>query len=156
MTRHSSATRRRLSRIGMPLAFAALLAQAACGGGEFASADSATVAPLLAADGSVLPSSAEAQPTDPNVRTNQRRYATRAQAAALEEALQGEVLEVQIDCCGAAMVEQAINIAFGIQAAHNFSDDVPVLVQGRDLRTAAGVVDRLAANGMTRVWLVTQ
>lgn len=135
----------------------------ACGGGDntgragLESEQAAlSAAPLIAGDGTVLPTDPQAFPADPSVRTQQRRYATRQQAGALEQAMSGDVLVLNVDCCGAAMAEQGVNIAFGIQAGHDYSDDVPVLVGSTDLRTAAMVVDRLATAGMSRVWLVTQ
>lgn len=169
MTIHPSVSRRGFSRLGMPLALAALLALAACGSGEeFAAVDpargtvtppvddSAAVTSLVTADGSVLPTRAQAWRTNGSVRTNQQLYATRAQSAALEEALQGEILMLQVDWSGAAVTEHAVNIAFFFQVAHNLSNDVPVLMQGSDLWSAADAVDRPAAGGMSHVWLVTQ
>lgn len=148
-------------------AAALLLGLAACGQDNGAAARTAVVAPpvkdvpapaasLIDRHGSVQPVDPRAVPVDPAVRTVQGRYATRQMAAALEQAMPGDVLVLAVDCCGAAKAERAVNIAFGIQAARDFSDDVPVLVSGPDLRTAAIVVDRLAAAGMSRVWLVTQ
>jgi hypothetical protein len=67
----------------------------------------------------------------------------------------GEVLRVNVDGSGAEAVALSVQIAHGVQAAANLGPDAPVFVAGADLRSAAAVADRLAEQGMTRVWLVT-
>lgn len=66
-----------------------------------------------------------------------------------------DVLEVRVECCGEAAVDQAVGIAWGVQAARDLPDDTPVLVHAADARLAAAAAERLAAGGMTRVRQVT-
>jgi hypothetical protein len=145
---------------GPLLPLLAALAVAACGGGADLDGVSAVRtgigSPLLRGDGSPAPSLAAAVPADPGARTRQGRYATRVQADALEHALRGEVIRVEVGCCGAGAADLAVMTAYGLQAAYNLPDGVPVLVGGADLRLAAGVVDRLSAGGYERVFLVTR
>lgn len=113
------------------------------------------IAPLLDDEGHVMPSSPQAEPADTGARTRAMRYASAAQADTLEHARPGDVLRVDIAGSGAEAVEQGVHVANGLQAAANLGNDAPVLVTGTDLRSAAAVADRLAEQGMTRVWLVT-
>jgi hypothetical protein len=141
------------------LAWVVLTAVAGCNGGGDAltsrpTSKTTATTQAITADATVVPS-AQAFPGDGAAPTQQRRYATRQQAEALQQAMPDEVLVLDVDCCGVAPAEQAVNIAFAVQAAHDHSDDVPVLVRGADQETAAMVADRLARAGMTRVWLVT-
>ncbi len=114
------------------------------------------VAPLLSDDGSLMPASPEAIPADPGARTRAGRYATTAQAEQLERAMAGRLVRVGVVGSGAAAVHEAAGIAYGVLAAMDGANDAPVLVQGRDLRSAAALVDRLAAEGVANTWLVTQ
>ena len=142
-----------------------LLSLAACGGGgEGASlAGSApaskslavTAKPLLADDGAVLASDPDSVPLDHGARTRAGRYALREQALQLEHKLRGDVVWVPVECCGAEAADLAVWIAYGMQAAHDLPSSAPVFVSGADLRLAAGVANRLADDGMSRVFLLT-
>lgn len=148
-------------------ALALLLALAGCGGsssGEWAS--ESTSAPtnsgpavvskaLLAEDGAVLATDPDSVPMDHGAHTRMGRYAQREQAIALERKLRGDVIWVPVECCGAEAVELAVWIAYGMQAAHDLPSSAPVFVSGADLRLAAGVANRLADDGMSRVFLLT-
>ena len=144
-----------------PTALVALLSAlslTACGGSDeiptaALEAHAATLAaPLLDDDGRVVPASPLQVPTDAAARTRSGHYASGLQAGELERALRGGVLHVVVDEGGA---EQAVAIARGLQAAQDLPDNAPVLVRGHSLRDAAAVADRLADEGMTRVFLVT-
>lgn len=146
---------------------AALLA--ACGGGgdepptAAAAAVPATalagpasvVPPLLNNDGSAAPAAAGTEPADAGARTRRGYYASPAQARQLADALGADAIEIEVGCCGADAVEQAVGITWGLQAARDLPAQTPVLVHGKDLRLAAAAADRLADGGLTRVWLVT-
>lgn len=136
-------------------------ALAACGGGNQEVDTTSTdreppTTALVDDDGQPMPSVASALPADPAARTRAGRYASARQAAEFERALGDGVLRVQVDCCGAVALEQAIGIAHGQQAAQDLPDSAPVLVRGADLRLAALAADRLAEAGHANVWLVTQ
>jgi hypothetical protein len=132
---------------------------AACGGNHETETASTEREPptttLLDDDGNPMPTVAAAVPADAGARTRQGRYATARQAAWLERSLGSAVLNVDVECCGAEGVEQAVGIAHGLQAAQDLPDRAPVLVRGADLRLAAVAADRMAAAGHTQVWLVT-
>ena len=142
-------------------------ALAACGGGDADRADSATTATiitrstaaatslLLADDGSVLPAGPNSVPVDYGARTRKGLYAQREQALQLERTLRGEVIWVDVACCGTEGADLGVLIAFGMQAAGNLPASVPVFVGGADLRLAASVVNRLADAGLSRVFLLT-
>lgn len=142
---------------------AALLA--ACGGASTAdgplaatqqAASARVTAPLLDNEGRPSPTDPAATPSDPGAQTLARRYATAAQASQLEAALQDGVVSVHVDSGpdAASAMELAALTVYGLQAAHNLDQHVPVLVRGTDLRLAAGTVNRLDAEGYTRVFLV--
>jgi hypothetical protein len=122
---------------------------------EAAAAAPALVAPLLNDDGSPAPSDPRAVPGDAAAWSRLGLYATAAQAGQLAAALGDGVLELRVDCCSADAVESATGIAWGLQAAHSWPNDMPVLVRGQDLRLAAATANRLADGGLTHVWLVT-
>lgn len=109
---------------------------------------------LIADDGSVMPSDPRARPADAAAWTRSSRYATARQAQQLIDALGDRVLQVQVECCGIEGVDQAVGIAWGLQAS-GLAEDTPVLVRGVDLRLAAAAANRLSSGGMTHVWLVT-
>ncbi len=151
-----------------PPLLAALLA--ACGGTERPADDvnavartsqsaeataSWPVAPLLADDGSVMPSAPQAVPADPGAHTRAGRYASPAQAEQLEQALGPGALRVAVRGSGAEAVEEAAGVIHRQLAAKNLPASAPVLVEGTDLRTAAALVDRLAADSVANTWLVT-
>jgi hypothetical protein len=81
---------------------------------------------------------------------------TPAQAAELTQARAGQVIDVNLDCCGAEGADLAMKIAFGLQAAADLRNDAPVLVHGRDTRQASDVAERLAAAGYSHIVVVTQ
>lgn len=114
------------------------------------------VAPLLADDGSVMPSAPQAEPADPGARTQSGRYADAASAEQMQHGRHQGLLAVRVDGSGAAAVEAAVQAALETRAARGLERDAPVLVAGTDLRSAAVVVDRLEAAGLARVWLVTR
>lgn len=150
------------------LASTALLALlAACGGAEppaseadgratIASAATSPIPTLLADDGSAMPSMPQAVPRDAGARTRAGRYASPAQAEQLERAMAASLVRVTLRGSGLAAVEEGAGLVYGLLAAMNLPDSAPVLIEGADLRAAAALVDRLAANGVTNTWLVTQ
>ena len=139
----------------------AVLEGSARGGATDAAAASARPAstsvapPLLADDGSPMPSVPRAVPTDSAAWTRSGRYATPLQAEQLESALGGRVLRVLVECCGLDGAERAVGNAFGLQAAQDLPLGTPVLVHAADLRMGAAVANRLADEGYGLVWLVT-
>lgn len=137
------------------------LCVSACGGGAgdavaaAAAVAGAVQAAPLAADGGAVPrADAVTVPSDAGARTRSGRYATAAQAEQMERALEGAVIRVDIACCGIDAAEQAVGIAYGLQAAADLPDSTPVLVRAADLRLGAAIVNRLSDAGYTRVWLV--
>jgi hypothetical protein len=142
---------------------------AACGGGGDATdADDAggtahgalQAAPfyttLLSDDGSIMMTSPQTVPADAAARTRAGRYASTWQAEELERALGDRVVRVNVECCGAEAVEQAISIGYGMQAAADLPNSAPVLVRAADLRLGAVAANRLAEAGYGNVWLVTR
>lgn len=113
------------------------------------------IAPLLHDDGTAAAVDPAAQPTDAGARTRSGLYASVAQARQLADTLGAHVLQIEVGCCGAEAVEQAVGIVWGLQAAHDLPARTPVLVRGTDLRLAAAAANRLAEGGLTHVWLVT-
>ena len=142
------------------LATGALLA--ACGGGDPPAPspapllfDGASIlSPLYADDGSVMPSVPQAEPADPGARVKNGRYALRAQAEALDAALPGRVVWVDVDCCAALSVDHAVALAEVLQLTLGLAPDAPVFVSGHDQRLAARAVDAIHDAAMTQVWLV--
>ena len=110
--------------------------------------------PLLDDEGLPGPSDPRAIPVDRGARTRAGLYALPAQARALEQALQGRVLRIDIECCGVEVVDRAVATAHGVQAAADMAESVPVLVSGPDQRLAAVVANRLADAGHSAVWMV--
>jgi hypothetical protein len=151
-------------RTGAPLLFGLVASLAACGGGDDSdeSASQATVqtagivSPLVENEGFPSVSDPRAWPEDPAARSDSGRYATAAQARMLSEALGEDILDIEVDCCGAQAVDNAVGLAWGLQAARDLPNDTPVLVRGADLRMAAAAANRLASGGLTHVWLVAQ
>jgi hypothetical protein len=147
-------------------AVAGALVLCACGGGgqgtEFETqAISAPLAlypepvpPLLADDGSVMPSVPDALPADPGASTRRGRYALRQQAEMLTQALSGGVLWVDVSCCH---VDASDDADATRQALQNSAvpDSTPVFVTGADARLAAAVANVLDDAGL-RVFLVTR
>jgi len=113
------------------------------------------VTPLLDDDGSPAAGDPRAVPADAATWQPGARYATRAQARQLVDALGDGVLQVPVGAGSAAAVDEAVGIAWGLQAAHDLPAGTPVLVSGADLRLAAATAHRLAQGGLTHVWLVT-
>ncbi len=155
-------------------ALALALVLAACGGGgdgigdadgDVFGADSTTTAsrsplqaaatsPLRGADGSALQASPNQLPLDHGARTRPGLYTLRAQALALERELRGDVIWVDVGCCGSEAADLGVSMVRGMQAASDLPASAPVFVSGADLRLAATVVNRLADAGMRRVFLV--
>lgn len=151
---------------------ATLVALAGCGGStdEAEAAETRSAAPTRSAavqapsdvwptliDDEGRPSAAlpKAHPADPAARTRSGRYALRAQAIALERALGGDALWLAADCCGSHAVDVVVGVGHALVATDGLHRDAPVFVTGRDLRVAAVVADRFEAEGMRRVFLVT-
>ncbi len=111
---------------------------------------------LLSPFGHVPPPAAELLPADAGVRTRSGAYVTHEQADALAGELRGDVVWVDVGCCGGAALEQAQGHVAGMLAADNLADDAPVFVSGDIAATAAQLVDRLSEQGLTRVFLVTR
>ncbi len=114
------------------------------------------VPPLLADDGSVWPTAPQAVPADTAARTTAGHYATAAQADQLAAAMAGRILRVQLPAGAAGAVDEAAAVVMSQLDTQEAGRETPVLVQGSDLHSAAALVDRLAALGVTRSWLVTQ
>jgi hypothetical protein len=111
---------------------------------------------LLSPFGHVLPPAPELLPADDSVRTRSGAYITRGQADALAGELRGDVVWVDVGCCGESAIDTAQGHVAGMMAADNLADDAPVFVSGADLAAAATVVDRLSEQRLTRVFLVTR
>lgn len=116
----------------------------------------AVVAPLFDDDGAPAFGDARGRPLDAAAWTRDGRYASAAQARQLAQALGDDgLLDVEVGCCGIEAVDQAVGIAWGLQAAHDLPSRTPVLVRGADLRLAAAAANRLSNGGLSMVWLVT-
>jgi hypothetical protein len=111
---------------------------------------------LLADDGSIMPSAPDTVPADAAARTRAGRYASSHQAAELERALGDGVIRVNVECCGPERVDEAVGIAYGVQAAADLAYSAPVLVHAADLRLGAVAVNRLSDAGYSSIWLVTR
>lgn len=114
------------------------------------------VAPLMADDGSVMPTAPQAVPTDPGARTRAGRYASPAQAEQLERTLAPSLMRVSVRGSGAQAVEEGADQVHRLLATMNLPAGAAVLIEGADRRAAAALVDRLAAQGVDNTWLVTQ
>jgi hypothetical protein len=115
-----------------------------------------TATALLDDNGLPMPADPRAVPSDAAARTRAGRYASAAQAELLQRALADAVIRVDIECCGIQAAEQALGIAYGMQAAHDLPDSAPVLVRAADLRLGAAIANRLSDAGYSQVWLVTR
>lgn len=112
---------------------------------------------LLSPFGHMPPPAPEVLPANPTVRTRNGLYATRLQAEELAGLLGGAaVVWVDVGCCGETAIDIAQGHVAGMLAADNLADDAPVFVSGADLAAAARLVDRLAQQRLTRVFLVTR
>lgn len=111
---------------------------------------------LIDDHGGVRPSLPEAVPADPGARTRAGRYALLEQAKALDFERRGDVVWLDVACCGLDAADTYVGIAQGLRAAADVSSDAPVLVKGSDLRLAAFVANRLEEQGERRVFLVTR
>ncbi|HET9976741.1 MAG TPA: hypothetical protein VFQ20_04840 [Burkholderiaceae bacterium] len=116
----------------------------------------ARVPPLLGADGTPQPALPQAVPADPRERTHAALYATRAQAHALEADLDGAVIWIDAGCCDERAVTFALELAESARTGKHLALDAPVFITGADLKLAALVVNRLADDGHTLVFLVTR
>jgi hypothetical protein len=162
--RHSPHVASKLT-LALALAFAPVLG--ACGGGfddeiemllpaqRFAPHDAAPLPPLV--DDSGLPQSPlpASVPQRGDELTRAGRYALRAQAEALERALGGAVIWIDVECCVDNAVDTALGTVAGLAAARDLGSSAPVFVTGSDLRMAAAVADQLGSDGHSRVFLVT-
>lgn len=77
-----------------------------------------------------------------------------ATAERLEQAESGRVVYVEVECCGAPAVEQALAIAFGMQAARDLPTSAPFVVRAADAHLGALAADRLVEMGVPKVLLV--
>jgi hypothetical protein len=148
-----------------------VLALAACGGdsapteaaaaaatanADMTSVQSARVVPpLLDDEGRPAAGDPRAKPVDAAAWTHSGQYASADQAAMLAAALGEEALQVEVECCSAEAIDRAVGITWGLQASHGLPQSTLVLVRGADLRLAAAAANRLAAGGLTHVFLVT-
>jgi hypothetical protein len=139
------------------IACAGLHAGRAVAAGEAATTSGAAPPPVLIADdGGLRPSLPEAVPADAAAHTRSGRYALRTQAVALDFERRGDVVWVDVSCCGFDDAPSARDIVHRLRATAEVSPDAPVLVQGADLRLAASVANRLEEEGERRVFLVTR
>ena len=142
------------------LAAGAILA--ACGGGDPETPSGSPLLfdgveilmPLLADDGSALPSDPALLPADPALHTRHARYARRAQAEWLDRAQPREVIWADLDCCGGDSAAETAALARVLQRAQGLPPEAPVFVSGGAPARAARVADAIHAAGMTQVWLV--
>ncbi len=157
---------RHLSRLSI-LPLLAGIFMAACDGTEdhssaspaaraAAPAAETTTTTLLDDNGLPMPADPRTVPGDAGARTRSGKYASAAQAEQLERALADAVIRVDIECCGLDGAEQALGIAYGMQAAHDLPNSAPVLVRSADLRLGAAIANRLSDIGYSQVWLVTR
>ncbi|KAB2876585.1 MAG: hypothetical protein F9K36_02235 [Burkholderiaceae bacterium] len=100
-------------------------------------ASAAKPPPLLGADGTPQPAVPGTVPADPSERTQAALYATRVQAEALESALDGAVVWVEVDCCDAQFLSVAIERVDAQATDRHLALDAPVFVSGKNLRRAA-------------------
>lgn len=134
----------------------------ACGGGDnSAGVDDAQggdfrLSRQQASDQFNMSSGSGTAPMDVASRTKAGLYASSKEAKLLERSLADEVINVDIACCGIEGVELALGVAYGMQAARNLPNSVPVLVRAADLRMGAVVANGLSDAGYSEVWLVTQ
>ena len=115
--------------------------------------------PLLDDEGHPAEPSAQAVPRRGDELTRSGLYALRAQAQALERALGGDVVWIDDSCCnddfGVPDANLALGMTAGVMAARDLNDHAPVFVALHDRRQGAALVDRFAAAGYSRVFLVT-
>ncbi len=111
---------------------------------------------MLSPFGPVSAPTPESLPDDPAVRTRNGLYATRAQAQALDASAGGDSVWVDVDGREPSAIDLAEGHVAGMMAANNLAADAPVFVTGNDAAAAARGVDRLSAQGLTRVFLVTR
>jgi hypothetical protein len=121
-----------------------------------AQASNAAPSPLLDANGKPQPALPEAVPSNPRERTHVALYATREQAQALDAERRGAVIWVEADCCDENAVAFALDLADGLRTGKHLGFDAPVFVTGENLQMSALIVDRLAEEGHTRVFMVTR
>jgi hypothetical protein len=111
---------------------------------------------LLSPFGHMPPPPPDLLPADPAARTRSGLYATRQQADDLDGQLGGAVVWVDVEGRDAVLIERALGVVHGLVAAKDLGADAPVFVTAADLPAAARVVDRLSAQGLTRVFLITR
>jgi hypothetical protein len=152
-------------QIPLAAALAAALLVAACGGGDdeaqtadVQAAEAAPIDPttmLIDAEGRWHPITPQAAPANPAAHTRSGLYASRSEAALLEQALPGRVVRVDVECCDAQAIEFAVASAEVEQVTLSLPRSAPFIVSGADLRMAASVADQLTLDGATQVLLVT-
>jgi hypothetical protein len=114
-------------------------------------------APLLGADGTPQPALPHAVPADRRERTLAALYATRTQALALNDDLDGAVVWVDVPCCDEEpALPTVVERADGERSRRHLGLDAPVFVSGKNLQRAAWVADRLTDDGYMQVFLVTR
>jgi hypothetical protein len=116
----------------------------------------AGVAPLLADDGSVLPSAPQAVPADGGAQTRAGRYATQAQARQLEQAMPEGLLRYALVGSDADAIAATRTQVGALLKDRGLPADAPVLIEGTALRASAALVDQLAEAGIHNTWLVTR
>lgn len=111
---------------------------------------------LLDDDGQPMPPHAAAVPTDPAAHTRMGRYALKAQAAQLVDALGSAAIEVHVQAGEPTQAtERAVQAVLKQVSRRGLGLDAPTLVHGADPAVAAAVVDALGAFGFSHVFLVT-
>jgi hypothetical protein len=100
------------------------------------------------------PTSAAPAPADAAAHTRPGLYLRRGAAERIDQQTRGEVVWLDTDAFPGD-IDLAVLNAYGVQAAVNLGNDVPFLVTGGNQRLSARVVDRLAAEGIARAYLVT-
>jgi hypothetical protein len=137
---------------------AGVLALAGCGGEPGVQADDDlrvhAAATLLDDEGQPMPTDPAAWPTDPAQRAQWARHASAAQAAALQAARPGAVLEVVVRIESEGEGEGPAAPDAVVETGLALTKDVPVLVRGGDALRVAMAADRIAALGYTQVWAV--
>jgi hypothetical protein len=79
---------------------------------------------------------------------------SRTQAEALDRAMPGRVIWVDVDCCEARHVDDAVATAEMFRIVGGMSKAAPVFVTGRDATQNARTARRLIDAGMALVFLV--
>ena len=125
------------------------------GGNGFDDIDAtASARPATTQQTADLRSSPDAIPSDPAARTTPALYALPEQAGSVARAMPGAVLRVEVASGSQRAADEAVSSIVALQATRKLPRSAPVFVAARDPRWAAGVVNRLAQTGFSRVYLV--